>query len=216
MKYPSRRRERNPKIIEDLKKTCKHFIDLTGLEAREDFLEGKGSVIYDHRNNKIFCCNSARASLNAINKYVEELNKISLKPWKAVIFEGKDKEGKVIYHTDCMLQLLDKYALVCTESLNKEQKEIIIKELTDPSLNVEPYEIIEISYEEVSHMCCNVLMVLNDKGEKVLLVSKQAFEHYNKEHLELLKKHYKIVTSDVTNIESLGGGSTRCLLAEYF
>lgn len=216
MKYPSRRRERDDKIIEELRKSCKHLIDMRELEKEEEFLEGKGSVIYDLKNNKIYCCNSARASLNAINKYIEELNKISLKPWRAVVFTGKDKEGKVIYHTDCMLQIIKGRALVCAESLSKEQEEIVIRELTDPELNVESYEVVKISYEEVSHMCCNVFNVINNKGESVLLVSKQAFENYKREHLELLQKHYKLVVNDVTTIETLGGGSTRCLLAEYF
>lgn len=216
MKYPSRRKERSTKIIEELKKTCKHFIDLTDLEAKEEFLEGKGSVIYDHRNNKIYCCNSARASLNAINKYIEELNKISLKPWKPVIFTGKDNKGNVIYHTDCMLQLLGKHALVCAESLDSTQKEMVLKELTDPTLNIDPYDVVEISYEEVTHMCCNVLAVTNNKGESVLLTSKQASDNYTKEHYDFLKKHHKMVSSDVGTIELLGGGSTRCLLAEYF
>lgn len=216
MKYPSRRRERDDKIIEELKKNCKHLIDLRELEKEEEFLEGKGSVIYDLRNNKIYCCNSARASLKAINKYVEELNKISLKPWRAITFTGKDEKGRVIYHTDCMLTIIKDRALVCGESLSKEQEEMVIRELTDPELNEAPYELVKLSYKEVSHMCCNVFNVINDKGESVLLTSKQAFENYTKEHLELLQKNYKIVPSDVTTIETLGGGSTRCLLAEYF
>ncbi len=216
MRHPSRRRERSTKIIEELKKTCKHFIDLTGLEATEQFLEGKGSVIYDHRNNKIYCCNSTRATLTAIDAYVTELNKISLKPWRAVVFTGKDDAGNVIYHTDCMLQLLDKHALVCANSLTKEQRDMVVKELTDPALNVKPYQVVEISFEEVKHMCCNILNVINNKGENVLLMSRQASENYTKEHMELLSAHYKLVASDVTTIEKQGGGSTRCLLAEYF
>lgn len=216
MKYPSRRKERNPKIIEDLKKQCEHFIDLTEMEASEEFLEGKGSVVYDHRNNKIYCCNSARATINAINRYVEELNKIALKPWKAVVFTGKDAKGDVIYHTDCMLSILEKHVLLCSAALEPEQREMVIKELSDPSLNEAPYEILEISPEEVSHMCCNIFNLTDKKGNNVLVMSKQARENYTKEHVELLEKHYKLLASDVFTVEDLGGGSTRCMLAEYF
>lgn len=216
MKCPSRRRERNDKIIEELKKNCEHFIDLRDLEKEDEFLEGKGSVIYDLKNNKIYCCTSNRATPKALNKYVEELNKISLKPWRAVTFSGKDKNGKVIYHTDCMLQILKDRALICGEALLKEQESMVIKELTDPGLNESPYEIVKLSSEEVLHMCCNILNVINNKGESILLTSKQAFDNYTKEHLELLQKHYKVIPSDITHIETLGGGSVRCLLAEYF
>jgi len=216
MLYPSRRMERNPKIIEDLKKSAKHFIDLTGLEKENEFLEGKGSVIYDHRNNKLYICNSQRATLKAIEIYVKELNKISKKPWKAVVFTGKDDKGSVIYHTDCMLTIMDKHAMVCTPALTKEQKDMVIAELSDPKLNEHPYKIIEISMEEVQHMCCNLLNVTNKKSENVLLMSRQASENYTKEHMELLSANYRIVASDVNTIEKQGGGSTRCLLAEYF
>lgn len=216
MRFPSRRRERDDKIIEELKKSCKHFIDLRGLEAKDQFLEGKGSVIYDHKNNKIYCCNSERASLSAIEKYIEELNKISTKPWRAVVFRGADQEGKVIYHTDCMLQLLDKRALVCAPALSKEELARVTQELTSPSLNDSPYTLIELSHEEVSHMCCNIFNVINDKSENVLLMSKQAADSYTAEHKKLLEANYRIVASDVYTIERTGGGSTRCLLAEYF
>ncbi len=216
MRYPIRRKERSDKMIEELKKTCKHFIDLRGLEATEQYLEGKGSVIYDHRNNKIYCCNSGRATLQAIEHYVKELNKISTKPWRAVIFKGKDREGRLIYHTDCMLQLLEKHALVCVSALDKDEKEHVLDELTNPAKNVEPYSILDISFEEDEHMCCNILNVINDKGENVLLMSKQAFENYTKEHKDVLAANYRLVPSDVSLIEQVGGGSTRCLLAEYF
>ena len=216
MCHPSRRLERSPKIIEDLKKTCKHFIDLTYLEKDNQFIEGKGSVIYDLRNNKIYCCNSSRATLPAIEAYVKELTKISTKPWRAVIFTGTDDERKVIYHTDCMLQLLDKHVLLCADSLPKDKRDEVVDELTNPAKNVHPYKVVEISFAEVKHMCCNILNVVNKKGENVLLMSKQAFDNYTEEHMKTLKENYKLVPSDVTTIEQLGGGSTRCLLAEYF
>ena len=222
MRYPSRRKERDEKIINELKKTCKYFIDLTYLEASDQFIEGKGSVIYDHRNNKLYCCISPRATIAAVEAYVTELNKISLKPWKAVVFTGVDQNGQPIYHTDCMLQILDKHVLLCVKSLDRatdqgtidrSQRERVISELTDPK-SAHPYQVVDISYEEVNHMCCNIFNVINKKNENVLLMSKQASENYTPDHLMLLKTNYEIVVSDVTTIEKLGGGSTRCLLAE--
>lgn len=216
MRYDSRRKERDVKIIEDIKKTCKHFIDLTPLEAKNEFLEGKGSVIYDHRNCKIYCNISQRATLPALNAYIEELNKISKKPWTAIHFSAKDKKGVPIYHTDCLFQLLNKHALVCLSSLTETDKAKVISELTSPEKNITPYELMDISFEEAETMCCNVLNVINDKNENVLLISKLAERNYSKDHKEILDAHYKIVANDVETLEFVGGGSTRCLLAEYF
>eukprot|EP00831_Metopus_contortus_P004860 TRINITY_DN1180_c0_g1_i3.p1 TRINITY_DN1180_c0_g1~~TRINITY_DN1180_c0_g1_i3.p1 ORF type:complete len:276 (-),score=46.89 TRINITY_DN1180_c0_g1_i3:8-835(-) len=205
-----------PTVIEDLKKTCDHFIDLSYLEKEDLFLEGKGAVIYDLRNNKIYVCLSERAKLKAVEIYVEELNKISSKPWKIISFSGKDRKGDTIYHTDCMLQLLADHALLSGSSLSVEEKKIVMDELTNPEKNLIPYSVIELSFDEVEHMCCNILNVLSSKNEKVLLMSEQAYENYSKEHRDLLSKHYKLVHTDVSTVEANGGGSTRCMLAEYF
>ena len=216
MRYPSRRMERNELIIADLRKTCKHVIDFTSWESKDMYLEGKGSLIYDHRNCKIYCCLSERASLAALQAYIEELNKISLRPWRAVTLKAKDSSGRPIYHTDCVLQLLDRHALVCCSALEEPERSLIIQELTSPDKNIEPYALIDLSFEEISHMCGNVLNVINDKKERVLLISKQADENYTPEHKAQLAACYKMVASDVSSIEKNGGGSARCLLAEYF
>jgi hypothetical protein len=216
MCFPTRRQERDPRIIADLKKAAKHFIDLTGLEATGQFLEGKGSMIYDHRNNKIYCCLSGRASLAALELYLKELNKISLKPWRAVTFHGKDKSGKAIYHTDCMLALLNEHTLVCTAALEEPERSMLLEELTSKDKNVVPYQVIDLSFEEASHMCCNIMNVVNDQGESLLLMSQQAYDNYTPEHRATLAAHYRLVHTNVRTLEDIGGGSARCLLAEYF
>jgi hypothetical protein len=216
MRYPSRRMERDDQIIADLRKTCKHFIDLSEFEAQEKYLEGKGSVIYDHRNGKIYCCLSERAHIPVIEAYVTALNKISMRPWRAVTMRAKDSGGRPIYHTDCFLQLLDRHVLLCSAALEEPERTLIIQELTSPDKNIEPYVLIDLAFEEIGHMCANVLNTINDKKERVLLVSKQAEANYTPEHKAVLDAHYKMIASDVTTIEQNGGGSCRCLLAEYF
>jgi hypothetical protein len=46
--------ERDAEIIEKFKKTYKHFIDLSHWEEKGLALEGKGSVVFDYRNTKIY------------------------------------------------------------------------------------------------------------------------------------------------------------------
>ena len=216
MRFPIRRKERDPRIIADLKAASTHCIDITCLETLGHYIEGKGSMMYDHRNNKIYCCLSGRSSQEALNVYIEELNKISTKPWRAVTFKGKDRRKEPIYHTDCMLVLLNHHALVCCEALEEPERSRVLEELTSKDKNVAPYDIINLSYEEVEHMCCNVMNVINDKGESVILMSQQAYGNYTSEHRALLQAHYRLVPSKLDLLEHTSGGSARCLLAEYF
>jgi len=215
MNHSKRRLERNPKIISELSKQCKHTLDLSHLEEKGEYLEGKGSLLYDHRNYKIYSCLSPRSSLSALEKYIQEINKISKKEWRAVPFKAKDKNGYDIYHTDCMMQILNSHVLLCEDTL--EEKEKLIDELTNPSKNLLPHKnIVNITVNEMLHMCCNIINVVNDKEENVLLMSKQAYKNYTPDHRKILKENYKLVYTDLQTIEEAGGGSARCLLAEYF
>jgi len=217
MCHPVRRLERNPKLISELKAECKYFIDMTNFEAKNQFLEGKGSLIYDHRNYKIYCCMSRRACEEALDFYVSEINKISKHKWTAVKFQAHDKNGDPIYHTDCMLQILENHVLLCGDTLSKGEKSKLISELIDPKKNTKPYtKIIDLSFAELSNMCCNVINVKNDKEENIILMSKRAYKGYTPEHRRLLKENYKLVYADLDTIEEVGGGSARCLMAEYF
>lgn len=50
-----RRKERDKKIIEFVRPYYKHIIDLTHFEKDGLALEGKGPLIFDTRNKKIYC-----------------------------------------------------------------------------------------------------------------------------------------------------------------
>lgn len=55
MKHATRIIERDQKIIASLKVKYEHLIDLTYFEKDGLALEGKGSLIFDYRNQKIYC-----------------------------------------------------------------------------------------------------------------------------------------------------------------
>lgn len=55
MKHHSRQLERDQEIIAELSKNYKHFIDLSAWEEKGLALEGKGSLVFDYRNQKIYC-----------------------------------------------------------------------------------------------------------------------------------------------------------------
>ncbi len=218
MKCPSRRKERLSSLIRDLKKLYIHFIDLTHFEQKGEFLEGKGSCVFDTRNQKIYCNISDRTHLSVAKFLILSLNKISNEPWKLVSFHAVDINNKSIYHTDCMLTVFNKHIAICLEAIkNNEEKLKVIKEITDDELNPRgKYELLNLSSSEIEHMCANCFMLRKENEELAIFMSKRAYIGYSNEHMEILKDNYGIVVSVVDTLEDVGGGSCRCLLAELF
>jgi len=110
MKYKSRRNERTPELVSILKLNYRHVIDLTHFEDEGKALEGKGSIVFDHRNRNFYTALSNRSHIDVVNELVSKFNDIAVDsdyhPYKAVTFEAKDQRGDIIYHTDCLMTLL--------------------------------------------------------------------------------------------------------------
>jgi len=217
MRHHSRQLERDEIIIERLKKQYTHFIDLTKWESRDLALEGKGSLVFDYRNQKIFCSLSQRANKEVVDDLINEWNKISRRPYRPVTFSSFDKHDDQIYHTDCMLTLLHDHvvvSLVCIKDEN--EKSNLIKELTDTKINKHTYEIIDITRDEVEGMCANMFNLRDGEGNNAIIMSDRARRTYEESKFELLNSRYKILVANIDMIEYVGGGSTRCMLAEKF
>jgi len=140
MKHLTRQLERDAEIIENLQKNYKHFIDLSHWEKQDKALEGKGSVVFDYRNQKIYCTLSPRCEQEVVDDLIDRWNQISNRPYRAVTFTSYDKKGNIIYHTDCMMTLLHDHAVLCVTSVrNKKERKRLILELCNPPLNSHPY-----------------------------------------------------------------------------
>jgi hypothetical protein len=83
-------------------------------------------------------------------------------------------------------------------------------------LNEEPHGIIALNYNESSNMCANMFDVVDDNNNHCVVMSQRAKEHFTKKNWTTLNTYYKVVASEVDIIESIGGGSCRCMLVELF
>jgi hypothetical protein len=209
MKCPSRRRERDPKMIASLRLKFKHFIDLTPWEEQGMALEGKGTTIFDYRNQKFFTSLSCRAQKPVLEDLEAKWNQISLRPYKAVSFVSHDVNGDVIYHADCMMTILDKHAVVTVNAIQESDRQRVKDELS-------AYEIVELETSQVSGMCANMFNLVDMGGNNVIIMSDRARRTHKPEHMALFKAHYKVLVADIDTIEYVGGGSARCMLAERF
>ena len=216
MKYQSRRNERTPEIIARLQKGYKYTIDLTHFEKEGKALEGKGAIVFDHRNRAFYCARSNRSNIEVINELVERFNQLAINgkafPYKAVTFEAKDQRGDVIYHTDCLMSLHAKHVTVCLDALrDQEERAALVDSLTN---GPHPVSIIELSLEQIEHMAANAQSVTNDAGEPCMIISEQGYNAMTSEQKAILNASYKMVVSNVDMIEAVGGGSCRCMLVE--
>ena len=76
--------------------------------------------------------------------------------------------------------------------------------------------IIPISYEQMNHFAGNMLQVENEMGTKYLVMSSQAFKSLSNDQILQINHFNKIIHSDISTIETNGGGSARCMIAEVF
>ena len=217
MKAPTRQKEVNLKIVEDLSEESGKTIDFTGYTEKGGVLEGTGALIFDPVNRKVYANISQRCEADVLEHFLTSFNEISKEPIKAVTFESRTASDTPIYHTNVMLAILSDHAVVCLESIkNEDEREKVKQELTSSELNVHPRKLIDISLAEVDKMWGNVICVLNKSDEPCVIMSSTAFNGFTQEHKEELESHYKLIHADVSLIEKIGGGSARWMVAEVF
>lgn len=203
----NRRLERKNNIIEMLKSRfeVKNIFDFTHYEQQNRFFEGTGSVVLDRVGCIAYACLSPRTDEAILADFCEKLK------FKKCSFHAMfgDKE---IYHTNVMLSIADKYAIICTKSISNSSE---LKNIIEHLLSTNK-EIIEISIEQMQHFAGNMLQISNRNGENILAMSAQAYKSLNAEQIKKIERYNNILYSDIKTIETAGGGSLRCMLAEIF
>lgn len=208
MLAPNRRLERRQDIIKKLKKEggYKTIVDLSDYENQNVFLEGTGSMIFNHHSKKIYAGLSPRTHKPLVKKMADELN------YEPVLFTANDENGNAIYHTNVMLTIGNGFAVLCLESITKEEdKRHVIK-----NLNADGLEIFEINFEQMQNFCGNMLQLTNNKGEPVLVMSQQAKNNLSPLMLSIIQRFTKIVVVNIPTIETIGGGGARCMMGEVY
>jgi hypothetical protein len=206
MKAANRRLERRPYIIDKLHQKYPNLIDLSRNEDKGLYLEGTGSIILDNLNKKAYAALSERTSSNLIYEWSKKTN------YETITFSAYDENDKLIYHTNVLLTIGDGFCILCTESI-KDSDEI---RLVNKSFKETGHEVIEINYDQLKKFCGNCIQLENDKGERFLIMSSQAYEAFTDEQIKTLEKYSKIIHTPLYTIESQGGGGARCMIAELF
>ncbi len=204
----NRRLERKDAVLNDIKNkfSVTEIVDLTGSEMNDLFLEGTGSMVLDRENKIAYACLSPRTDEKLLIEFCKQVH------YNAVTFRATDNTGVDIYHTNVMMCIAKSFAVVCLESVtNKKEKEWLLVSLTNTNK-----EIVDISLQQLTHFAGNMLQVINEDGELLLVMSTQAYQSLTATQIEILQKHNRIIHASLNTIETVGGGSARCMMAEVF
>jgi hypothetical protein len=206
MQAENRRLERREDVIAQLEDRffVKHIIDLSRFEHDSKFLEGTGSMVLDRENKIAYACTSPRTDLDVLALFCEQTG------YKEVSFKAFDEYHQAIYHTNVLMCIGSKFAVICLDTItddNERNEVVTILKLTHK-------EIITISFAQMNNFAGNMLEVKNKKDETLIVMSQSAFNALDHSQKASLEKYGELVYADISTIESNGGGSARCMMAE--
>ncbi len=209
---PNRRVERREDILEHLKSQgfeINEVDDFSHFENEDIFLEGTGSMIFDHDYKIAYGSVSLRLDEELFRKFCA---KSGFTPVVFRSFQNVGIERLPIYHTNVMMCVADKFVVICLDCIDDELEREKVQEVIKSTNK----EIIEISEEQMQQFAGNMLQVQNKSGDKFLVMSETAYKSLNENQISAIEKYCEIIYADLTTIEVNGGGSARCMLAEVF
>lgn len=208
----NRRKERREDILSELSNTFEvSQIDrgLIGWEKDGLFLEGTGSMILDRVNEIAYAAISERTNPKALADFCERR---SYRPVTFTANQTVNGERLPIYHTNVMMCVGEAFGLICLDAIDDHsEREIVIS-----SLDNSGKEVIPITEEQNNCFAGNMLQVMNKSGSRFIAMSEAAFKSLDSSQISRLEKHGEIIFSNIDTIETLGGGSARCMMAEVF
>ena len=204
----NRRLEKRPEILEQIKAdfAISKVIDLSEYENEGKYLEGTGSVVFDHIHKIAYAGLSLRTHKDVLQALCGIIG------YQPVVFTATDLNRQEIYHTNVMMCVSEQFAVVCLQSINSvEEREKVIH-----SLEQTGHEIIDVTLDQVIHFAGNMLSVFTKDGAELLVMSKSAYDVLSDEQREAIQCYCEPFPMDIKTIETVGGGSARCMIAELF
>lgn len=205
MQAASRRAEVRRDLVEGLPRRgfkLERILDLTAHAERGRFLEGTGSLVFDHVHRVAYGCLSPRTDADLAEQVCRQLQ------YDPVLFRATDAAGRPLYHTNVMLAVGAKWAVACLDAIPDEGQ----KEGVRGRLETGDRFVVEITHAQMERFAGNVLQV----GERYVVASKRARAAFTPDQAAALEMHGTWLTTPLDAIETEGGGSARCMLTEVF
>jgi hypothetical protein len=207
MLAPNRRAERREDVVQQVTREggfhASRTVDLSHRENQAKFLEGTGSMVLDRANRLAYAGLSPRTDLDVLGEFAQQLD------YELVTFEAFDAAAKPIYHTNVMMAIGARFAVLCGEAIPDLEHRAAVAE----KLRASGHQVIEISRDQMQQFAGNLLELAPAAGNAIAM-STTAWRSFAPAQRRLLEGHGSVVTADIPVIERVGGGGVRCMLAE--
>lgn len=208
MKDQSRQREKQPQELQETLRRNKfeinRVLDFSYYEKEGKALEATGSMVIYHRRKYVFAVESARTDKKVLEECCAQLG-------YTPIFFHATHQNKPIYHTNVMMNIGDGFAVICSDVIGDSDRKSVLDRLKEFNL-----EIIEISINQLTAYCANILHLRAHDNKKKIIISDTAFQAFTNDQKNILSKYGEFVVVNVKTIENIGGGGARCMMAEIF
>jgi hypothetical protein len=210
MLAPNRRRERRLDLLPQRERDGRFrgtpLLDLTHHEAFGRYLEGTGSLVLDRAQRIAYACVSPRTHREPLAEFCAELG------YEACVFDAADAAGVPIYHTNVLMTIGTRCALISAGHVAAPDRERVLASLAAGGRHVELLE-----PGQLERFAANALELRTADGTGVLAMSQTAADSFSVDQRQRLGPLAgRFVSAPIPTIERLGGGSVRCMLAEVF
>ncbi len=208
MEALNRRCERRLEVVLQLQQKFNftNVIDLSHFESQGKFLEGTGSVVFDHQSKVAFAVLSSRTNEDVLKELCQRIG------YKPFVFRAFDSNGHPVYHTNVVMCMGDDFVVICLKAIaDEESRADLLKEFAQLGKKV-----LEISLEQMNRFAGNMLLLKDRHGGNKLVLSETAFQSLAEAQVSFLKSRAELIRFQIPTVEFIGGGSARCMLAEVF
>ena len=207
MLAPNRRSERREEILEQVVREGRfrvsRTVDLTHREDEGKFLEGTGSLVLDRTHRVAYSSLSPRTDLDVLGEFAQLLD------YDLVTFEAQDPTGQPVYHTNVVMAIGTRFAVVCGEAIAQMPH----RDAVFNKLRAAGHDIVDITQRQMQEFAGN-LLELAPAGGHVAALSTTAWRSLGSAQRRILESHAEVVPVEIPTIERIGGGGVRCMLAE--
>jgi len=214
MQAENRRHERRGEVVDEVAERLgfkvSRLLNLTSHEQHGRYLEGTGSLVLDHIERTAYVCISPRTHAAVVQEWAKELG------YEPIFINAFDRAGVPLYHTNVLMCIGERVAIVGTEAIVAADRGPIVERLRATGR-----EVVEVGHDELERFAGNMLELgtwdeaLGDY--RVLVMSETARHALSAEAFARLSACTdEVLAVPIPTIERLGGGSVRCMLAEVF
>ncbi|MCA9304334.1 MAG: hypothetical protein KC996_09450 [Phycisphaerales bacterium] len=203
----ARRKERRNEVLDAIADHLRiepDHLDLSAMEMDGEILEGTGSLVLDRINGVAYACLSARTTEGALDAWADETG------YRVVGFDAVDADGVAVYHTNVVMSMGSKVAVVCLEAIPDPDERAAVER----ELRASGRAVLELSLAQMGSFCGNMLELRTRDGSAVFAMSETCLNALSGSQRSTLEGLGRIVAAEIPTIERVGGGSVRCMIAE--